>query len=139
VGNAERPRQQMTDDSNVFHLKTQKTCDRAEVPLYILLEANEHFDEFEIYENSLHINSINEPVAKCTDNIQDFLDNFGFLDDLAPFNEKKYVQSFEYDDDSTLVGRPNRNHISPVLFRFGHICWERIKLFRPLPFRRRVL
>ncbi len=58
------------------------------MPLYISLEANEHFDEFEIYENSLHINSIKEPVAECTDKVQDFLDNFGFLDDLAPFNEK---------------------------------------------------
>ena len=55
---------------------------------YILLEANEHFDKFEIYESSLHINSINESVAECTDYVQDVLDNFGFLDDLAPFNEK---------------------------------------------------
>ena len=32
----------------------------------------EHFDEFDFYDNSLHINTINEPVAECTDNVQNF-------------------------------------------------------------------
>jgi hypothetical protein len=79
------------------------------VTQYNSLEAKEHFDEFDFYDNSLHINTINEPVhintineqvAECTDNVKNFLDNFGFLDDLAPFDKKKYVQLFEYDDET---------------------------------------
>ena len=74
-----------------MHLKRQKICDRADVPLYISLEANEFFDEFDFIDNSLHFNRINEPVAECTDNVQEFLDNFGFLDDLEPFTLKKFM------------------------------------------------
>ena len=88
------------------------------MPLYISLEANDHFDEFEIYKNSLHMNTINEPVAECTDNVQNFLDNFVFLDDLAPFNEKKYVQ-LRY---SPLPGSmSNRSFSNPVLVS-GQFC-----------------
>ena len=39
---------------------------------YNSLEAKEHFDEFDFYDNSLHINTINEPVAECTDNVQNY-------------------------------------------------------------------
>jgi hypothetical protein len=79
------------DDFVVLHFKRQKICDRAKVPDYILLTANNYFDEFDFVDSSIHINSINEPVAKCTDNIESFLDNFGFLDDLAPFDKRNYV------------------------------------------------
>ena len=61
------------------------------MPQYISLEANVHFDELVFCDNSLHINTINKPVAECTDIVQNFLDNFGFLDDLALFDKKKYA------------------------------------------------
>ena len=74
-----------------------------DVPQYISLQANDD-DDFDI----IHFNSTSETVAECTDSIKCFLDNFGFLDDLAPFAAKKYVTaSFEYDDDTvTLVDEP---------------------------------
>ncbi len=45
---------------------------------YILLTANEHFEEVDFIDSSIHMNKFNEPVAECTDNVQNFLDNFGF-------------------------------------------------------------
>ena len=86
------------------------------MPAYILLTANDYFDEFEFIENSIHINSINEPVAECTDNVQSFLGNFGFLDDIAPFNKRKYVTSINYDNDTVpLVDEPTET-TAPLSF-----------------------
>ena len=86
--------------------KRQKINDWAEVPLYISLKA---IDDDDL--NFIHFNSTNETVAECTDTIKNFLDNFGFLDDLAPFAAKKYVTaSFNYDDDTvTLVDEPTES------------------------------
>jgi Flp pilus assembly protein TadB len=38
----------------------------------ISLTGNEHFEEFDFIDSSIHINKINEPVAECTDNVQNF-------------------------------------------------------------------
>ena len=84
------------------------------MPQYISLEANVHFDELVFCDNSLHINTINKPVAECTDIVQNFLDNFGFLDDLALFDKKKYAQLFEYDDDTVLTQQRRQ---PPCLFQ----------------------
>jgi hypothetical protein len=63
--------------------------------MYISLKAIDD-DDFKL----IYLNSTNKTVAECTDTIKNFLDNFGFLDDLAPFAAKKYVTtSFEYDND----------------------------------------
>ena len=95
---------------------------RAEVPQYISLTANEHFDEFDFID-SIHIDKINEPVAECTDDVQNFLDNFGFLDDLAPFDKRKYVPSFEYDDDTVpLVDDPTET-TAPLSFSDSDISF----------------
>ena len=110
-----------------LHLKRQKICDRADVPFYISLEANEFFDEFDFIDNSLHF-KINEPVAECTDNVQEFLDIFGFLDDLEPFNLKKYIPSIVYDDDTVALLDEPTETTAPLSFPF------RLGLFR-----RRVL
>ena len=86
------------------------------MPLYISLEANEFFDEFDFHDNSLHFNRINEPVAECTDNVQEFLDNFGFLDDLEPFTQKKHIPSIAYDDDTVpLLDEPTET-TAPLSF-----------------------
>ena len=86
------------------------------MPEYISLTANDYFDEFDFIDSSIHINSINEPVSKCTDNVQSFLDNFGFLDDLAPFYKRKYAPSFEYDNDTVpLVDDPTET-TAPLSF-----------------------
>jgi hypothetical protein len=72
-----------------MHLKKkQKSNDCADVLMYISLKANVNEDDDL---NFMYFNSTNETVAECTDAIKNFLDNFGFLDDLAPFAAKKYV------------------------------------------------
>jgi len=73
--------------------------------MYISLKAID--DDFKL----IYLNSTNKTVAECTDTIKNFVDNFGFLDDLAPFAAKKYVTtSFEYDNDTvTLVDEPTES------------------------------
>jgi hypothetical protein len=74
-----------------IHLKKLKINNQADVMTYVLMPEAYAEAEFLDFTYIKH----NDTVAKCSDDM--FLENFGFLDNLEPFDKRP---CFVYDDDT---------------------------------------